>query len=1011
MKLTELGLYNPTAVVVAVLLALVFGYLGYSRLPIQLTPELEKPEISIETRWRAAAPREIEAEILEPQEEVLRSLPGLVEMEGRAQAGQATIDLTFAVGMDLRRIVVEVLSRLNRVERYPEDADEPFIRSTGSDSRAIAWFRLYPLPGNNNPIESYQDFAEETIKTRFERVPGVARSQVLGGRKREVRVSFDPYQVADLGISFPIVSRYAGSGEDVSGGFVDAGRREYTLRFAGRYGLEEIGEMVLEWRDGRPVHLRDVAVVEHRYTDMDSFAITRGQRTLVINASREVGVNVLEVMDGLKATVEDLNRDVLFRAGLELQQVYDETIYIDDSIRLLYGNLGIGILLAMGILWLFLRRLRATLAVLVSIPVCLALTFLALFLGGRTLNVISLAGLAFAVGMVLDASIVVLENIVRMRQQGEGEGNVGARAVSQVWGALLASTATTVAVFLPILFLQSEAGQLFADLALSIAVAICASLLVAIYVVPTAERSWIGKPGAYQQQGGGWDRMTRVIMHLTDKPAARLTWILVLSLLPVAITLWLRPPIDYLPEGSRNLVFAFLQPPAGSSLQQLYEENGPYVVESLGPHLAGTADPAIKHYFFVAFRGGMFMGAIAREREDLPEVLALMRRVLSGLPDTLAFANKASLFGGLDEGRSIDVNLQGRELVPLYQAAQAGFGMIQQVVPGANVRPLPGLELARPELRILPVERRLGEAGWDRSVLAGIVRSLGDGYYAGEYFDGRRNLDIILRAYPWATPDELGDVPIVTPDLGTVPLRELARIVRTADAQEIRRTEQRRTVTLRVTPPPQRSLQETLELLRTEVEPKLRPLLPTGGDITYRGTASKLTQAITDMGGSFALAVLVLYLLMSALFRSFFYSLLVVLTLPLATVGGILSLRVINLVTVQPLDLLTMIGFVILLGLVVNNAILLVYRAREAEREGMARREAVRTAIRMRLRPIFMSTLTSLFGMLPLLLIPGPGAEIYRGLAGVIVGGMTFSVMFTLLLLPSMLRVGEGRHA
>ncbi|NOX76195.1 MAG: efflux RND transporter permease subunit, partial [Gammaproteobacteria bacterium] len=319
----------------------------------------------------------------------------------------------------------------------------------------------------------------------------------------------------------------------------------------------------------------------------------------------------------------------------------------------------------------------------------------------------------------------------------------------------------------------------------------------------------------------------------------------------------------------------------------------------------------------------------------------------------------------------------------------------------------PGLDLAEPELRLIPDERRISEAGWTRSDMSQIVRALGDGLFVGDYFDGQQRLDMILRGQEWDTPEQLAAIPLATPDSGVLPLGELTHVVRTAGPDEIRRLNRRRTITLEVKAPENMSLEQAMSVLKEKVNPVVEPLLPEDGEIHYGGTADKLQVALKSMSSSFLLAIAILYLLMSALFRSFLDSLLVLLAIPLATVGGVLALQLTNLAVTQHMDLLTMIGFIILLGLVVNNAILLVHQTRAAEREGLARRDAVNQAVHLRLRPILMSTLTSIFGMLPLLLIPGAGTELYRGLAAVIVGGMSISTVFTLILLPSLLRIGE----
>jgi len=1005
-KLTQLSLANPVAVLVAVLLLLLFGVISLLRLPVQLTPEIEEPEITISTNWRSAAPEEVEAEIIEPQEEALRGLPGAIKYLAQAQRGTGKMTVTFAVGTDLRRALLEVMNRLNRVPDYPLDADEPIISAVGGNSRAIAWFILKPLPGNGRDISSYQDFIEEVVQSRFERVPGVAMSEVRGGRENELRITFDPYKVASLGIELPRIVSRIGS-EDISAGFSDIGKRRYTLRYTGGYKINDLGEMILDWRDGHPVYLRDVASVDILPVDRSSFVIQNGELAMAVNAHRETGVNVLQVMAGLQEAVDELRDGPLARADLSLEQVYDETIYIDRSIAMVRNNLGLGVLLAVGVLWWFFRKLRATLMVALAIPACLLGSFILLDVFGRTINVISLAGLAFAVGMVLDAAIIVLENIVRLREQGEESYQASLQGTGRVWGALLASTVTTVAIFLPVVFLKDESGQLFADLALTIAVAVCFSLLIAVTVLPTLAMNGLRQVVMQDPHHRWWLQITRFIMRVTDTPGRRLMWIAALTSAPILAIIIFMPAADYLPEGNRNLVFTFINPPPGQNIETTEKEMGRIISHKLKPYINGDLEPKVSNYFFVAFPSGVFMGIRTEDPGRTGELLPIVNGMVQEFPDTIGFAFRASLFGGFGGGNSIDVDIQGRDIDALLQVAGKAFATIKQVLPGASVRPFPGLDLAAPELRMQPEERRIVEAGWDRKTMAAIVRSLGNGLYAGDYFDGEQSLDVMLRSRPWVTPEELSAIPLATPDAGVLPLGELVRIERTAGPDELRRIDRRRTITLQVRPPEGVSLDEALMVLREKVEPLLVMDLPEEGTITYAGTADKLQTALKNMSGTFVLAIVILYLLISALFRSFLDSLLVILVIPMATVGGVIALQLMNVVVFQPMDLLTMIGFVILLGLVVNNAILLIHQTRAAERDGLTRQDAVSQAVQLRLRPILMSTLTSIFGMLPLMLMPGAGSELYRGLAAVIVGGMILSTLFTLILLPSLLRIGE----
>lgn len=1010
MPLTRLALSNPVAVAVGCILLVIFGLLSLDRLPIQMTPDIQRPSINISTGWRAAAPNEVESEIVEPQEDQLRDVPGLRRMTSSANQGRGSVSLEFDVGTDMNRALIEVINRLNQVRRLPVDATEPSVR-VGTDrfGDTIAWFAIRTVPGNERPVVEYQDFLEEVVVERLERIPGVSSANPRGGREFEIRVTFDPYRAASIGVDLTRIGQQLGENADVSGGFREMGRRQYTLRFAGRYSVEGMNDLVLEWRDGRPVHLGDVASVERVMSDRRGMVTQNGGPSMAMNVISEPGVNVLEVMSELKATLEELRETHIEPAGLTITQVYDETTYINQSISMVAANLLLGMFLAVAVLWWFFRRFRATMMVALSIPLCLCFAFLVLDGFELTLNVISLAGLAFATGMVLDAAIVVLENIVRQREMGRDPQEASDRGTGQVWGALLASTATTVAIFMPVIFMQDEAGQLFADLAVVISAAIVCSLLAAVTVLPAAAYRFLGDATMTDRHSHWWRWVTDHIMSWTDTPKLRWRWIASLLTIPIVLAVLLVPAADYLPEGKQNFLRGFLVTPPGMGVDTAERELIDVINERLAPHLNGEKEPQIENNFLGFFGNGSFLGMRAADPREVDELQDLVNNeILVGFPDTFGSAVRAPVFGGRG-GRQVDVDLQAADFEDLLEAGQLGFAALTQALPGASVRPQPGLELAEPELRLIPNDRRIAEVGWSRGQVATIFRAMGDGAFIGDYFDGDRRLDVLLRSEQWFTPEALTALPVATPSGGVVTLGELGRLERTAGPNQIRRVDRRRTLTLEVTPPPGMPMETAVETIEQEAAPAIRGALPEDGVITYRGTAEALNEALRNLSASFLLAIVILYLLISALFRSFKDSLLVLMAIPMATVGGIVSLRIVGALTGQAMDILTMIGFVILLGLVVNNAILLVYRARDGERDGMSRRDAVESAVRLRLRPILMSTTTSLFGMMPLLLMPGSGTELYRGLAAVIVGGMAVSTLFTLILLPSLLRVNEEK--
>lgn len=1013
--LTEASLRNPAGVLIGVLLACFLGLYALVKLPIQLFPDIEEPVITVFTQWRAAAPSEVEAEIVEPQERALQGLPGLEEINAWAAAGGAWINLRFGVDTDMQATLIEVISRMNQLPPLPRDAQAPRI-SLGEDggggpNRTLSWFFVQLLPGTPGPIEDMRRRIEDLVRPRIEAIPGVAGMRFNAGARDELQIVFDPQRAAELGVEIPRVAAIAGNANDVSGGFVDIGRRQYTVRFAGRYSPESLADLVLEWRDGRPVRLGDIATVHVRRGDRTDLAMQNGNPAIGIQILKENGANVLETLAAVKAEIALLRAGPLADMGLTIAQSFDPSVFINQAVSMVSGNLLLGVLLATAVLWLFLRDRRATALVAIAIPICLLVTLAVLNLTGRTLNVISIAGLAFAVGMTLDAAIVVLENVVRRREEGVPAHRAALEGATQVWPALLASTATTIVVFLPVVFMENAEGQLFADLALAISIAVATSLIAAVTVLPLAAARWLGAPRAQADQHARWDRLAGRIVRWTDSPRRRYGTIAALLLAPLGLTLLLLPPLDYLPPVKRDAIDGFFQFPPGANVDTIDREIVQEIARRMDPYMRGEREPALKNYYMLVWPGGGgTIGARPLEPAHIDELQrVIVEEITAGFPDTQVFASQGNLFGGFGDGRNIELRLQSADLDALLPVARRAQELIEERLPGSQVQAFQGLELAEPELRLTPDDRRINELGWTRGDVGTVVRALGDGVWVGEHFDGDRRVDMILRAAGWDTPEALATVPVATPSGAVVPLGELVAVDATVGPSGLRRVNGRRTVGLEVSPPRELSLQQAIEHMQSEIEPAIRSLLPPDGSIQYAGNAGSLRTALADMRENLLMALAVLFLLMAALFRSVQDSLLVLLTIPLAGFGGVVALWALRLVTFQTLDLLTMVGFVILMGLVVNNAILLTDRTRAGERAGLTRRDAIAAALRTRVRPILCTTLTTLFGMLPLVLVPGPGSILYRGLGTVIVGGMAVNTVFTLFLLPSLLRLREAQ--
>ncbi len=1014
MNLTRNALKNPAAVLVIVALIVIFGMLSVYKLPIQLTPDIEQPQITISVGWRSAAPEEMESVIIEPIENVVKNTQGVNKVTTTVSRGFGNITLTFDVGADMQKAMLDVINNLNQAPPLPLDAIEPVVsQGGGRGGPNTASLMIKTLPGNpTEDLGAYQKLIEDVVQPRFARIPGMGQVNLASHRPRELRITFDPLRAASLGITIGQLSNTISRANDVSGGVADVGRRQYTVRFSGQFGVDNLTQMIVGYSGNRPIYLKDIATVENTLVDRFGFNLRSGQPSYYFTLKRQNDANTVALLDEINIAIKELNEGPLKAAGLTIDLSFDSSVHIRNALSLVKNNLGLGVVLALGILWLFLRGMKTTLIIATTIPISLMVSFIALSVFDRSLNVISLAGLAFSVGLVLDAAIIVQENIVRLRAKGLDNHKAVLLGALQVSGALFASTATSVAIFLPILFMAGIEGQLFSDLALTLSIALIASLVSAITVLPIASKYWLKEDSITDPFARYWEKLTKLVMRLTDSPIKRTSWIVLLVGGSLVVTSLMLPKTDFMPRAPIDGFFFSLNMPPGGNVDFIEHEMANVVKARLAPYLSGEQKPKIKSYNFYSFGAGSTGGFIyADDPTRVEELMNIVRtQVLNDVPDTQVFLFRGSMINvsGGGNGRTIDVDIKGADIEQLMKVAGIGLQEINQHMPATTAFPNPGLTLSEPELQLIPDDRRITQAGLTRHDVANAVRAYTSGLFINEYFDGNDRVNVILRGTQWNSPDELASLPIYSPLAGIQTIGELTEIVRTAGPTQLRRVDGKRTVSIQVSPPATMSLEEALAILNDKVLPKMNEALTADASILLSGNANKISSAITDMITNFALALCILFLLMTALFKSAKDSLLVLLVMPMAVAGGVLALNVLNLFAYQSLDLLTMIGFIILLGLVVNNAILLVDQTRQSERAGKTRTQAVAEAVSIRARPVYMSTLTSLFGMLPLMLMPGVGSEIYRGLAAVIVGGMLISAIFNLVLFPSLLRIGES---
>ena len=1021
----EGAIRQGTVLTVVVLMVCVIGVLAALRIPVQMIPDLEVRVVSVDTRWPGATPQDVEREILIEQEEYLRGLPSLERMISTASYGRAQIELEFPFGVDINEALIRVNNALSQVPDYPENVDEPSLDASSFSQNSFMYFRVEPLDGNPLDLDMplMRDFIDDNVRTRMERVPGVSRVNVGGGVERQVRVLVDPAAAAERALSPDAIrSAIRGRNRDSSGGDLEAGKRRYLLRTIGRFkDIEEMESLIVAVRGDSLVRLGDIAQVELSHYEMRNRSSVNGETTISLSVNREPGSNVIDIKRAMLPAVEEINRDVLAPVGMQIVLNTDDVRYVQASIANVWQNLGLGALLATLVMFAFLRSGRATLVGVIGVPICTVAAFLGLLAAGRTINVISLAGVAFAIGMTLDNSIVVLEAVERKRREGLDRMAASLAGVRRVWPAVLASTMTTVLVFAPIFFIQQEAGQLYSDVAVAISASILASMLVAITVVPSlAARLKFGVSGGQVASGAELrQRLVDGVGWLIATGRRRLATLASVVGSVVLILALLTPPAEYLPEGEEAKIFSLMIAPPGYNLsemtrisEQVKDHFLPYVDDDPKRFARGETEvPAMRYMLMSVSPDNLRIIAETTDPDQIDELMDVVTRHFETYPGMRAFSSRGSIISSNDGGtRSVNLDITGSDLAELYGVAETAYRRAEAAFDNPQIGSSPGsFSLDQPLVEIRPDWARAAELGFSADELGFSVAALTDGAFVDEYFRGDDKIDIFL--YSSAGSDRnlagLEDLPVFTPSGAVVPLAAIADVVETVDTDSVRRLNGRRTVTLNVIPPRSVALETAVERVRVDVIEAMRAdgELPQSVSIDISGASDQLMETRAALGENYIVAILLSFLVMVAIFRHWGWPLVILTTVPLGIAGGIAGLAALNALGVrQSFDMITMLGFLILLGVVVNNPILIVDRTLSNLRDGMDDViEAVRDAVSTRIRPIMMSMITTLVGLAPLVFIPGEGTELYRGVGVVVLSGLLFATLVTLTFLPALL--------
>ncbi|MFZ5815952.1 MAG: efflux RND transporter permease subunit [Bacillota bacterium] len=994
------SLKHPVPTIVFFMVAVVVGFVSLTRLSIDLLPAMEIPLAVVSTRYEGAGPQEVESLVSRPLEEIMGTVAGVTRVRSSNSEGQSLVIVEFDYGTNMDLATLAMREKVDQIrELLPDGVGSSNVFKI--DPQALPVLTI-GLTGQED-LNALKRLAEDQIKPRLERLNGVASVSVNGGTEREIQVIVDPGRLQAAGLSINQVAqalRYENL--NLPGGEVAEGNVKLLVRTLGQFqSVDEIRNLRLG-----PVKLGDVAEVRDTYAEATSKVWLDGKPAVSLDIQKQAGGNAVAVANAVKAELKEIEREL--PGEVQAAVLSDQSRMIINSINSITEGGMQGGILAILVLLLFLRHFRATLAVAVAIPVSVITTFGPLFFGGVTLNIMSMGGLSLGVGMMVDGAIVVLENIFRHKEMGKDTSTAALEGTSEVALAVTASTLTSVVVFLPVVWITGLAQLYFRELALSVTFSLLVSVMVSLTVVPILatwllrDRSGPARPPSrlYIKIGERLQALDALYGRVLNW-ALRRRWTVIgigLSSLLVAGLLATQMGMEFVPSSDTSEFRVSIKMPPGTRLEETEKAVERAVEQIQGvPELQQTfvaVGGSPNSYVSTAGKSneGYIVGMISRPTERSRSLNQVMEDVRSRilLPGARVSVTAS---GALDPGGApIEVRLSGSDLAVLEDLGNRVMAEVAQVPGTRELNSSVGEGL--PEVQIKVDRARAATYGLSPSQVAQAVQAAVKGQVVTQYRVGGQEYDIRLQATEGARRDvnALAQLPISTPGGQAVPLGDLARVTRAVGPTVVEREDQARVI--RITG---QIYNRDLASVIADIRARLNKLpLPPGYTIDYGGQNEQMEDAFGGLSLALAFSIVLVYLVMAAQFESFLHPFVILFTIPLSMVGAVGGL----VVTGRNLDISGMIGVILLVGIVVNNAIVLIDYTNQLRRDGMARDQAVRTAGPTRLRPVLMTTLTTLLGLFPLALGLAEGSDMQAPMATVVMGGLAFSTLLTLVVIP-----------
>ena len=1013
MSLTSTSVSRPVTTYMVVLVVLILGVISFLRIPVDLMPEITLPRVTINTRYENVAPQEIETLITEPVEKAVSSVSGVEDVTSVSVEGRSQVRVGFSWGTDLDATVSDVREKIDRLrDDLPEDADAPVISKYDSNARPIMFIGIY---GNMDPV-SLRRFVENQIQYRLERRRGVASADIRGGLEREIHVDLQLHKLRALKLSPADVIR-ALRAENVTlpAGNLDRAHLEVMVRTLGEFtSLDQIRKTVVTRRGGVPVYLEELANIEDSFKEIDHVVKINGRSAVIISLIRQPLANTVEVVERVKDEIRSINRDF---PDVTVTALRDNARYIRDAIYNVRRAALWGAAFAIVILLFFLRNMRSTFIIATAVPVSIVATFSLMYFQGFSVNIMSFGGLALGIGLLVDNSIVVLENIFRHREQGAERKEAVLRGTWEVAGAITASTMTTLVVFLPLLFVPGSAGIIFKQLAWVVFFSLATSLIVALTLVPVMAHQLLGQTQRQSIRGAlgkFYNLGERCLLFLDENYQALLNWSLrnralvlvsVLALLALSL-LTLVPKIgsEFMPKADEGSITIYANMEEGARIEEMDATSVAF--EALVRREVPETDNVFSHFGQFGFRArGKNQGHVhiwlgprnTRERSD-KDIARLLQREARSIPGVKTRVRTRSglyIFRrlGLADNDNLEIDIRGHDLKAAQGLAQAIKARMEGIDGIAGIRI--NRQGGQPEMGLHIDRERAAHLGISVASLAEAVKTSIGGTRATIYRDRGDEFDIVVRLAEKdrSSLEGLPDLMIPTRSGQGVPLRSLVRLEERRGPMEIHRMNQERVVSIRG---------EVADRVMTEVVEDLRASLrgldlPPGFSLNIGGDYEEQQEAFNELSWGLLLSLLLVYIVMAALFEKFLDPLVIMFAVPFASIGIVLIL----LLTGTTLNVNSFIGIILLTGIVVNNAIVLVdYINLKVREDGLSVREAVVHGGRTRLRPILMTSLTTMLAMIPLAVGIGDGGEVQAPLARVVIGGLATSTLITLVLIP-----------